>query len=405
MGKFRPWLLLLIAATQICLTTYALWLPWSAGIPVLFCLNGLLFTALLVQQPALSIHINPRVWMNPWKWVLLFAGMVYSYQLARTILDKTPLSIEHADMLPIIHVMGKRFLAGHWQEVYTPIAEIWNGIQPIYLPAMWLPFTLADIFHFDLRWVTVGGVWIGVIVIVLQSGRFRSISIWLVLAVLSVLLWWLHTEERNNLFRLTEEGVVIAYHVLLVLAIVYRRPVWLGIAISACLLSRYVLITAVPAVLLWWVLQRDWQVLIRSVLTVLVCCLLTIACFGLAPFEQMMRIPGTYIQHAVRVWQEHPEYFSYTPGMAAVFGPDKIVLQHQLLLLLGFGMPLLFSVLMYWFYRKQTIANMELAIATLAITVFYTLVDVPYLYLYYTPVFWYLAIAALALKQVESKSV
>jgi len=133
--------------------------------------------------------------------------------------------------------------------------------------------------------------------------------------------------------------------------------------------------------------------------------LLTICCFGLAPFEQMLHIPGTYIQHAARVWQEHPEYFSYTPGMAAVFGPDKIVLQHQLLLILGFGLPLLFSVLMYWFYRKQTVANMELAIATLAITVFYTLVDVPYLYLYYTPVFWYLAIAALAMKQVESKTI
>lgn len=310
MGKTAQWLFLLLACTQAWLCTYALWWPWSAWMPILFLLNGCLFSVILTKTPALTLRFEIGVLLSPWKWILLMVGMVYSYQLSRIILDSTPVAIEHADMLPIIQVMGKRFLSGQWHQVYAPIAEIWNGIQPIYLPAMWLPFTLADIFQFDLRWVTVGGVWIGVIVIVLQSGRFRSISIWLVLAVLSVLLWWLHTEERNNLFRLTEEGVVIAYHVLLVLAIVYRRPVWLGIAISACLLSRYVLITAVPAVLLWWVLQRDWQVLIRSVLTVLVCCLLTIACFGLAPFEQMMRIPGTYIQHAVRVWQEHPEYFT-----------------------------------------------------------------------------------------------
>jgi hypothetical protein len=402
MPKLTAYIMLLLAGVQAWLCTYALWLPWAVWMPALFFLNGCVFTLLLIKQPALQVAVNASALLRPWKWLLLLIGTIYSYQLARIILDKTPVSIEHADMLPIIQVMGKRFLHGDWHKVYAPIAEIWNGIQPIYLPAMWLPFTLADLLHFDPRWVTVGGVWIAVIGIVWQLKYLRSVGVWLVLAIICMVLWWLHTETRNNLFRLTEEGVVIAYHVLLVFTIAARKPVLLGLALSACLLSRYVLVTAIPAVLLWWVLHKEWRLLLKTAVTVLICCLLTILCFGVTPFEQMLRIPATYVEHAARVWQEHPEYFRYTTGLAALFGPDKIVLQHQLLLIMGFALPLLFAGWMFWGNQQRLLPNAEMAIATLAITVFYALVDVPYLYLYYTPVFWYLAIAVLALRQVKS---
>lgn len=403
MGKIAQWLFLLLACTQSWLCTYALWWPWSAWMPILFLLNGCLLSVLLTNTPALTLRIEIGVLLSPWKWILLMVGMLYSYQLSRIILDSTPVAIEHADMLPIIQVMGKRFLSGQWHQVYAPIAEIWNGIQPIYLPAMWLPFTLADILHFDPRWVTVAGVWVAVIAIVSQLKHLRSIGVWLVLGILSMVLWWLHTETRNNLFRLTEEGVVVAYHVLLVYAIVARKPIVLGLALSACLLSRYVLVTAIPAVLFWWIWHKEWRLLFLTVVTVLVCCLLTLVCFGFSPFEQMLHIPSTYVQHAARVWQDHPEYFQYTAGMAALFGPTRIVLQHQLLIVMGFGLPLIFVGYMLWRKSRHSINNAELSIATLAITVFYALVDVPYLYLYYTPVFWYLAIAVLALHKSTSK--
>lgn len=404
MGKRSSWLLLLLACMQAWLCTYALWLSWSAWIPMLFLLNGCLFALLLVRQPLLQLALDRKTAFQPWKWLLVLAGTTYSYQLARIILDAIPVAVEHADMLPIIQVMGRRFLSGQWHQVYAPIAEIWSGIQPIYLPAMWLPFTLADIFHFDPRWVTVGGVWIAVIAIVWQLKRLGSVGVWLILGMLSMVLWWLHTETRNNLFRLTEEGVVIAYHVLLVYAIVMRKPIALGLALSACLLSRYVLVTAIPAVLLWWVWNKEWRLLLRTAATVLVCCLLALICFGVTPFVQMLHIPGTYVQHAARVWQENPEFFQFTAGMAALFGSTKIALQHQLLILLGFGLPLVLVGWLLWRKNQYSVNNVELSIATLAISIFYALIDVPYLYLYYTPVFWYMTIAALAVQQVESKS-
>jgi hypothetical protein len=268
-------MLLLLAGLQALLSTYALWLQWSAWMPILFLLNGCVLAVLLTRTAPLTLRFEIGTLFSPWKLILLIVGMVYSYQLARIILDSTPVAIEHADMLPIIQVMGKRFLSGQWYQVYAPIAEIWNGIQPIYLPAMWLPFTLADMLHFDPRWVTVGGVWIAVIAIVSQLKQWRSIGVWLVLSILGMVLWWLHTETRNNLFRLTEEGVVVAYHVLLVYAIVARKPIVLGLAVSACLLSRYVLVTAIPAVFLWWIWHREWRLLLRTAATILSCFLLT----------------------------------------------------------------------------------------------------------------------------------
>jgi len=41
------------------------------------------------------------------------------------IIDKVPIGIEYADMLPIIKVMCQRFIYG--QEIYTPIPEIFGG--------------------------------------------------------------------------------------------------------------------------------------------------------------------------------------------------------------------------------------------------------------------------------------
>src|ERR1035437_5321069 len=86
---------------------------------------------------------------------IIGAGMYFlsKYRMGDAVID-----INNADMLPIIRVMNQRFISGQWYHIYDPIPEIWNGIRPIYLPAMWLPFVPSIIFKFDMRWITVGGL-------------------------------------------------------------------------------------------------------------------------------------------------------------------------------------------------------------------------------------------------------
>lgn len=62
------------------------------------------------------------------------------YLFTKHWISTSPLSYTDADMIPIMQVMSQRFLQGEWSMVYQPVQEIWNGIQPVYLPAMWMPF-------------------------------------------------------------------------------------------------------------------------------------------------------------------------------------------------------------------------------------------------------------------------
>ncbi len=68
------------------------------------------------------------------------------------------LDIANADMLPIIKVMGERFIAGQHSHIYDPIPWIWGGTKPIYLPAMWLPYVPAIAMGIDMRWIAVAGL-------------------------------------------------------------------------------------------------------------------------------------------------------------------------------------------------------------------------------------------------------
>ena len=57
-----------------------------------------------------------------------------------SLYDNHPIDYKIADMLPIMDIMVERFMSG--ENPYKIIPEIWGGMQPIYLPAMWLPCLL-----------------------------------------------------------------------------------------------------------------------------------------------------------------------------------------------------------------------------------------------------------------------
>jgi hypothetical protein len=111
-------------------------------------------------------------------------------------------------MLPVIKVMNERLLQGHWNQVYDPIQEIWNGTRPIYLPAMWLPYLPAVAMQADLRWVTVIAVLLSFIIIlgeirVKKNGYFGFAQITLA----AMLFWWIFARnEVHSLITMSEEG-------------------------------------------------------------------------------------------------------------------------------------------------------------------------------------------------------
>ena len=299
-------------------------------------------------------------------------------------------------MLPVMKTMCTRFINGQWQQVYEPIPGIWNGLRPVYLPAMWLPFTFSVVFDFDMRWITVCGIWLSVLLCVLPGKWKRDASRVLFVITLFGLLYWLHLNKMNNVIRLTEEGVIFFYYSLMVLAIISGNPWLTGIAAAVCLLSRYAIIGWIPFAGVYMLFTRQYKYFFKTFAAgAIVVLLLMILPFGWEPLAYHFQFPSEYISQAARVWKENPEFFYDSPGMAKFFGPGNIKLLHYILLSGTFILPMLFLL----FIKKKPVASniALLSCFQLCITFFYSFPDVSYLYLYYTPIFVSLAIAGWSL--------
>jgi hypothetical protein len=217
--------IVVLAILQVLSATYFLDIPnFQALDSFLFLFTGVGISLCLLQVPILQIR-KDSIFNRQFLFKLLVIALLLpvSYEVSRHIMDDNPLLYQSADMLPIIKTMNQRFLNGQWKLVYQPIPEIWNGIQPIYLPAMWMPFGLSLIFDFDIRWITVCGVWLAIILCVLPSWRKVTTSIFLIAAFL-ILLTWMHTNDDNGVIGLTEEGVVFFYYTALTTAIIFNNP-------------------------------------------------------------------------------------------------------------------------------------------------------------------------------------
>lgn len=395
--KYPTTIIVVLAALQVLSSTYFLDIPGFYSInSFLFLLSGIGITLCLLKIPRIEIQkaaiVNRQSLLKIFVIVLL---LPVSYQLARHIMDENPLRFENADMLPIMKVMGQRFWKGEWGQVYQPIPEIWGGIKPIYLPAMWMPFSLSLVFDFDIRWITVCGIWLSIILCVLPAWKRGWQTILLVVAILTLLAWF-HIDENNSVIELTEEGVVFFYYALLAVAIMLGNPWLLGIPIALCLLSRYSFIGWIPFAVMVLLIKKRYTFLWKTALSAsIVILLILIFPFGVDPLLFHLHLHDDYISHAARVWHDNPEFYYQDLGIAKFFGPSHIKLLHFLLEGGAFLIPLVFLLLL----RKKISAqpNVLLAGLQLSLTFFYNFLDVTYLYLFYTPVIVSLIIAGWSL--------
>ncbi|HCL06544.1 MAG TPA: hypothetical protein DHW64_11535, partial [Chitinophagaceae bacterium] len=323
--------------------TYAL--KFNAIIPlatVLYTLSGVAISFFILRIPdkknrtASGVYEFRAVWSYQLM-MLLFGGLVM-FLFTKQWVNQSPLSYTDADMIPIMQVMSQRFLEGDWLMVYQPVQEIWNGIQPIYLPAMWMPFLLSVKFGFDPRWITSLAVFLSFSIFILYwKAHWQKISGAVLLLVAGILCLWLYTDTTHNFIRLSEEGIVVFYYSLLVLALLSENFLLVGIAAALCILSRYAIAGWLPAMLVYLFLirkqKRDSIRFLSAFITIVV---LLILPFGLEPIRIALEQPQQYIKHAVRIWREAPEYFTQSMGLAKFFGPEQIEVQHRMLILFSF---------------------------------------------------------------------
>ncbi|HLK28130.1 MAG TPA: hypothetical protein VKT28_06085 [Puia sp.] len=316
-----------------------------------------------------------------------------------SIMKDNPFDYHNADMLPVIKTMDQRFLNGQWRHVYDNVPEIWGGSQPIYLPAMWLPFAPAVALNIDVRWMTVFCLIIVFAVSVLLIS-FKQKYSYFILVIAAMLLWWLLSEDdTHGLIGLSEEGVIILYYFLLVLALVSENIFFISILACFCVLSRYALIGWVPAFFIYLLLnKKNKQAIIFSSIGVLFFLFFFIIPFGWNAFMQLIKLPSQYVDFSKRVWQDSPETFTDYIGFAKFFGANKMNQLHQLLISLSFIVPTAFILIYHLLKKKMNFSNIPLAALKISIVIFYNFIDVPYMYLFFTSSFVSLAMVAIFIR-------
>ncbi|GGB11977.1 hypothetical protein [Puia dinghuensis] len=396
--KNLPAQLLLFFAIETLSVTWCLKIPgWAPFLSLLYCASGMGIAYLLTRCPTLQLPSRgKKSWtlpINHYRLIITGCLALATWSWCQYWFDEMPIDITNADMLPIIKVMGERFIAGQHSHVYDIIPSIWHGTQPIYLPAMWLPYVPAIFLGLDMRWIAVAGLFFAFITFLFlyrpparhhQPNHPHDYKPFFLGALAFLLYWWVVADNTAGIVSVAEEGMVIGYYVLLVLALVSGKPWLTGIAISLCMLSRYALVGWLPAYLIYLAMEKKWRECSIITLTGILCfVLLFLLPVGLSTFVRLAKLPGDYVAFACRVWKDSPDVFATAPAFASFFGPNRVGLLHSLLVSLSFIIPPLFVLI----GRRLHGNNLPLASLKLALVIFYCFIDVPYLYLFYTSSF------------------
>lgn len=395
MRTIKQWLLICLLLETLCVTYALKFQSVISFATVLYAISGIAIAVLLLYAPKKKIMLNlvldktKPVWA--YQLMLLLFGGLFMYLFTKRWIAQSPLSYVDADMIPIMQVMSQRFMQGNWQMVYQPVQEIWNGIQPIYLPAMWMPFLVSVKFGFDPRWITSFGVFLSFLIFILHwRTHWQKKSGAVLLFVAGILCLWIYTDATHNFIRLSEEGIVVFYYSMLVLALLSENFLLIGIAAALCALSRYAIAGWLPVMLLYLlVIRKQKKDTIRFLLSFAVVVLvLVIIPFGFQPIRIAFQQPDQYMLYAERIWKEAPQYFTQSMGFAKFFGPEQVIMQHRMLMVFSFLVPFLFVlIIMYANKHINRYHNIELAALKLSVVVVYTFIDVPYQYLFYTSSF------------------
>jgi hypothetical protein len=389
--------------------TYFLDIPRTAAFfSVIYFIAGIAISILILFFPRVNASLHQQggtlklvTYIKPLL-VIAFAGLVLF--TGKAILAENPLDYKNADMLPVIKTMNERFLAGDWHHVYDDIPQIWNGSKPIYLPFMWLPYAPAVALHIDLRWITILSV-ILIFSLCIRAIQFNreDRSYLPVLVVCFVLFSWvIFSDEDHGFLSFSEEGVVGLFYMILVFALVSKNIVVISVAICLCMMSRYSAIGFVPAFYLYLLLtKKKKEAIILSITGFVFIIFFFILPFGWQPLERLIKLPGNYINFSAVVWKDSPEVFTEGLGFARFFVPGRMPALHAVLIFLAFVVPILFVTGCFYYKRRINFYNVPLASMKIALVVFYSFIDVPYLYLFYTSSFVSIAMLALLIRRQD----
>jgi len=336
------------------------------------------------KQITVSEHQENRI-SNWWIFGIALVLFMIMEDACKVHFSFSPLDYRSADMLPVIKVMGERFING--DTVYAIIPEIWGGMKPIYLPAMWLPYTIPIIGDIDIRWISVISTWLALVLALLIALR-NKVSTFLIISLIALMAiligGLLHLDF--TFFTLTEEGVVLGYYALLCFAIVERKPFLLGLGLALCLLSRFALVPWAICFMAYVFLTQSKFQIQKSIATTLIVSLVLLVISGAyLELGTFLSLSSNYLDSIIANPSKYEPLIQSSLGLTKFVPYSQLGLLHIFFQLIAFLIPLSFFG---WMYLRKAHESYLPLIGLLGLKIalvgFYNFLIMPYPYLFYT---------------------
>lgn len=342
---------------------------------------------------------------DTWAYFLYLPLIIFLVYFGHSIFSKIPIDDNQSDVFAQVLSPNRWLLNGEYpyQTVTLPSYTMHNT----YLPMQWLPFLPAVLFGFDPRWVPLIA-WAGAICYFFYSMKIqifkKPIGIIAFLLMMTMSLFGIMGFMTSHKFdySITLEMLPSAYYIILVLALLRGSPWGIGLSMGACLMSRFSIVLFLPF-LVWYVWNRfGWKVLFRSGLI----CFTFVMCIFVLPFMTQdpslpQKILGNYDSGSLGEWSHHSwqeegaEPYQLARGMGAAIFVKKLYeydiadgIHHlkQAEILLSLVVTFLIIYLGIRNKKKLQYDWLLLGGVKLYFTIFYTLVLIPYPYLFVLPI-------------------
>ncbi len=392
----RFFILCLIILMEIaCHAIFPIFLGYPIS-SILYIICGILLpiqTALFFFIPAKRESQKFQFIPRKFAYLLFFLLACIILYYCESLFEMNAIDYKVADMLPVIDRMCQRFLIN--QEVYAIIPEIWDGIQPVYLPAMWLPFCISTLFEWDLRWISVLALMTGIFLShrslllknKLNAGILMSVVLPLLVLLISILIL------DNTMITLTEEPIIIGYYLILGFAIANKRWILCGLVLALCISSRFII---VPWLIIWMCMLlflRYRYIFTRVTIPfIVVTSVLFIGTDAFRHIELFFTLPDHYLQSVLGQQEKYRPIINESLGIAKFLPFQNLGVLHNLMLVLSVAIPLI--GLIHYSKLKHLIPFHIYSLILLKsyLVVIYNTLSLPYSYLFYTSTFFSLTL-------------
>ncbi|MEO0043923.1 MAG: hypothetical protein RL329_3371 [Bacteroidota bacterium] len=367
--------------------------------PIVLLLNGLGISIYALwyakRAETLPTNIEKRgKWQLPVLISMAIMGGITIVNLVKAVLRVVPIDVKASDVIPLLQKMVAHFLEG--KPVYKSFNDFGYDIYPTYLPTQWIPFIFAEYWKTDYRMTAT-------IVLLLALAFFFYKIIQSNLTFLQKLLLIIVSCGFVDVFLAVDgytiavsvEQMIMGYYIFLAVVLATsKNPILRGIAISLCLLSRFSFLFWLPMYVFSVYMLEGYKPTLKMVSTIAIIGMVLYVPFLIQEPNTFFNAQITYENAALGEWSraDTPPHLGNGMGLATHFYhflnasiPIKIKAVQLTNVILSMGVSIWLSFFLFKNKHQLNIPIFNVASLKILITLFYALIQVPYVYLFYVP--------------------